>query len=59
MKVTNRNKILSVEECIDKTSLYFKDIKNDLKKSDTQKIHSTIAINFISSKDNDNDRVMH
>ena len=59
MKVTNRNKTLSVEECIDKTSLCFKDTKNDLKKSDTWKIHSTIAINFISSKGNDNDRVMH
>ena len=32
---------------------------NDLKKSDTQKIQLTIAINFMSSKDNDEERVMH
>ena len=38
---------------------YLKDIINDLKKSDTWKIQLTIAINFISSKDNDKERVMH
>ena len=32
---------------------------NDLKKSDTQKIQLTIAINFMSSKDNDEERVIH
>ena len=32
---------------------------NDLKKSNTLKIQLTIAINFMSSKDNDEDRVMH
>ena len=33
---------------------YLRDILNDLKQSDTWKIQLTIAINFISSK-NDND----
>ena len=32
---------------------------NDLKKPDTWKIQLTIAINFISSKGNDEGRVMH
>ena len=35
-----------------------KDIIIDLQKSDTWKIQLTIAINFISSKDVDEDRVM-
>ena len=34
-----------------------KDI-NSLKKSDTLKIQLTVAINFISSEDNDKERVM-
>ena len=32
---------------------------NDLKKYDTWKNQLTIAINFMSSKDNDEERVMH
>ena len=32
---------------------------NDPKKSDTQKIQLTIAISFISSKDNEEERVIH
>ena len=32
---------------------------NNLKKSDTQKIQLAIANNFISSIDNDEERVMH
>ena len=36
-----------------------KDIINNLKKSNTQKIQLTTAINFISSKDTDEERVMH
>ena len=32
---------------------------NNLKTCVTWKIHSTIAINFISSKDNDEERVIH
>ena len=36
-----------------------KDIINDLKKPDTWKIQLTIAINFISSKDSDEEYVMY
>ena len=36
-----------------------RDIIIDLQKSDTWKIQLTIAINFISSKDAEEDRVMH
>ena len=47
------NKTLSVEEYLNKTRSYLKDIINDLKKSNTRKIQLTIAINVISSKEND------
>ena len=50
----DRNKTLSIEEYLN-----LKDIINNLKKSDTWKIQLTIANNFISSKDNDEERVMH
>ena len=36
-----------------------KDIINNLKKSNTWRIQLTIAINFIYSKDTDEERVMH
>ena len=49
----DRNKTLSVEGYLDKTIPYLK-IIIDLKKSDTWKIQLTVKINFISSK-NDND----
>ena len=54
-----RNKALSVQEYLNKISPYLKDIINNLKKSGTRKIQLTIASNFISSKDDDEDRVMH
>ena len=38
---------------------YLKDIINNLEKLDTWKIQLTIAIDFISSKDKDEERVMH
>ena len=38
---------------------YLKDVINNLKKSDTWKIQLTVAINFISSKDTDEEHVMH
>ena len=41
-----------------KCNQYLKDI-NNLRKSDTWKIQLTIAINFIFSKDNDGECVMH
>ena len=56
----DKNRILSVEEYLDKIKPYLRDIINDLKQSDTWKIQLTITINFISSKDdNDEERVMH
>ena len=53
------NKTLSIEEYLNQIRPYLKDIINDLQKVDTWKIKSTIAINFMSSKDNDKDREMH
>ena len=55
----NGNKTLSVEEYLHKISPYLKDIINNLEKSDTLKIQLTIANNFISSIDNDEERLMH
>ena len=54
-----RNKTLSVEECLNKLRPYLKVIINNLKKSDTWKTHLTRANNFISSINNDKERVMH
>ena len=50
---------VTVEKYLNRIRLYLKDIINNLKKSDTWKIQLTILINFVSSKDNDEDRVMH
>ena len=55
----DRNKVLSIEEYFIKIRPYLKDIINDVKKSDIWKIQLTIAINFASSKDNNEKRVMH
>ena len=54
----NKNKTLSVEEYLNKISMYLKDI-NNIKKFDTWKLQLTLANNFISSLDNDEERVMH
>ena len=56
---SDRNKTLSVEEYLNIVRPYLKDIINNLEKSDTWKIQLTIAITFISSKDNDEQRVIH
>ena len=45
----HRNKILSVEEHLNKIRPYLKDITNNLKKSRRQKIQLIIANKFISS----------
>ena len=55
----DRKKVLSVQEYLHKSRPYLKDIINDFEKSDTWKIQLTIAINFVSSTDNDEERVMH
>ena len=53
------NKILSIEESFTKIKPRLEHIIIDLKNSDTWKIKLTIAINFISTKDVDEERVMH
>ena len=55
----DRNKTLSLEEYLNRIRPYLKDIINNLKKSGTWKIQLTIANNFISFADNDEERVMH
>ena len=55
----DRNKTLSVEEYLNKIRPYLKDMINNLKKSDKWKIRLTIANNFISSIENDEERVKH
>ena len=55
----NRNKTILLGEYLNKVRRFLKDIINDLKKSGTWKIQQTISINFNSSKDNDEERVMH
>ena len=42
-----------------KITSYLKDIKNNLKKSDTRKIQSTLTNDSISSMDNDEEHVIH
>ena len=51
--------MFSATECLDKIKLYLRDIIIDLQNSDTRKIQLTIAINFISSNDVDEENIMH
>ena len=53
------NKILSIKESFTKIKPRLEQIIIDLKNSNTWKIKLTIAINFISTKDVDEERVMH
>ena len=53
----DRNKTLSVEEYLNKIRSYLKDIINNFKKSDSWKVQLTMANRFISSIDNDEERV--
>ena len=55
----DRNKVLSVEEYLNKIRPYLKDIINNFQKFDTWKIQLTVAMNFISSIDNDEERLVH
>ena len=52
-------KKLSVKEYLDKIKPYLRDIIINLQKSDSWKIQLRITINFICSKDVDEERVMH
>ena len=49
----------AVEEYLNKIRPYLKGIINNLKKSDTWKIHLAISNNFISSINNDEKSLMH
>ena len=55
----NRNKNLSNEEYLNKLKSYLKDIIIDLQISGTWKIQLTIAINFISSEDVNQEQTTH
>ena len=55
----HRNKNISVKEYSNETELYLKDIIIDLQRSGTWKSQLTIAINFVSSKDTNEEQVMH
>ena len=55
----DRSKILSTEEYLNKIRPYLKNIRNNLKKSDSCKIQLTPAINFMSSQDHGEERVIH
>ena len=48
-----------MEEYLSEIRSHLKDIINNLKKSDTWKIQLIMANNFISSINNDEERVMH
>ena len=52
-------KIISIKEYLNKIASYLKDIMNNLQISDTWKIQLTVAINFIFSKDIDEERVIY
>ena len=59
MKVMcDKNKNLSVNEYLNELKPYLKDIITDFQKSGTWKIQCTIAINFLSSKDLDEEQIM-
>ena len=55
----DRNRILSIEEYLSKCRPYLKDIINDLTKADTQKIQLPAAVNIVSHKETEEERVMH
>ena len=55
----NRNKTLSIKEFLGEIKPYLKYIINTLKKSDTWKNQLTTVINFISSKDICQKRIIH
>ena len=56
---SDKNKNLSLKEYLSEIKPYLGDIIINLQKSSTWKVRLTIAINFISSKDDDEEQVMH
>ena len=55
----DRNKTLLNEEYLNKSRPYLKDVLNDPKKSDASNFQVMIAIKSMTSKDNEEERVMH
>ena len=55
----DKNKNLSLYEYLNKIETYLKNIIINFKNSDAWKIQLAIAINFISSKDTEEEPVMH
>ena len=55
----DKNNNLSLDEYLNKIKLYLRNIIIDLQSSGTWRIQLTTAINFISSKDTEEERVMH
>ena len=56
---SNKNRNLSLAECLSKIKPFLRNIINNLQNSDAWKIQLTIAINFNSSKGAKEERVMH
>ena len=56
---SNKNRNLSLAECLNKLKPFLRNIINNLQNSDAWKIQLTIAINFISSKGAKEERVIH
>ena len=56
---SDKNRTLSLDEYLDKFNFYFRNMIINLQNSGTWKIQLIIAINFISSKDSEEERVMH
>ena len=54
-----KNKTLSVEKYLNQIRPNLKDEISDIKKSDAFKIQLTMTVNFNSSKDNEDEGVMH
>ena len=57
--IADKDKNLSVKEYIDIIRPYLSDIINNHKTQGEWKIHLTMAVNFISSKDSDETCTMH
>ena len=55
----DRNKNLSLKEYLNKIKPYLRDLIIDLQKYGIWKFQLTIAVNFLLSKDVDEERVMH
>ena len=56
---SDKSRNLSLDEYFNKIKSYLRNIIIDLQNSDTRKIQLAIAINFISLKDVEEERVMH